>query len=135
MASGSRRTVGLGVDLVRVERFRDFLRRDKQALLQRLFTGDELAYCLPRKDPAPHLAARFAAKEALLKALGLGLRDGLSWQDMEVARDPLGRPFFRLAGRAAELLAEKNLSEPLLSYSHDGDYATATVILETSCGC
>ncbi len=129
------RSVGLGVDLVRIERFRAFLRRDKQALLQRLFTREELAYCLARKDPAPHLAARFAAKEALLKAFGLGLRDGLSWQDMEVVRDSLGKPFFRLNGRAAELVAERHLAEPLLSYSHDGDYATATVILEASCGC
>lgn len=129
------RSVGLGVDLVQVERFRNFLRRDKQALLQRLFTADELAYCFARRDPAPHLAARFAAKEALLKAFGLGLRDGLSWQDMEVVRDSLGRPFFRLHGRAAELLAERGLADPLLSYSHDGDYATATVILEASCGC
>jgi len=133
MTPGRAVTAGLGVDLVLVARFRRFLEPARQAVLERLFTPDERAYCLARRDPAPHLAARFAAKEALLKAFGLGLRDGLSWQDMEVVRDGLGKPSFHLSGRAAQLLAERGLRPPLLSYSHDGDYAMATVILEASC--
>lgn len=122
--------VGLGTDLTRVARFRKFVEQDKAALLGRLFTPGERAYAFSKKDPAPHLAARFAAKESFLKALGLGLRDGLSWLDMEVVRDDLGRPDLQLSGRAAEIASAKQVEVVHLSYSHDGDYAVATVILE-----
>lgn len=121
---------GVGIDLARISRFQKFLDGDKAALLERLFTPDERAYALPKKSAAAHLAARFAAKEAFLKALGLGLRDGLSWQDLEVVRDELGKPWLQCAGRAAELLRERGIVATHLSYSHDGDYAVATVILE-----
>jgi holo-[acyl-carrier protein] synthase len=122
--------IGLGTDLVRVERFRRFLAEDKEALLKRLFTAGEQAYALGKSDPAPHLAARFAAKEAGMKAFGLGWRDGLSWHDFAVVRDALGRPDLVLAGRAAELGGARGVTAVHLSYSHDGDYAVATVILE-----
>ena len=121
---------GLGTDLARVARFRRFLDDGKQTLLERLFTAGERAYALAKADPAPFLAARFAAKEAGMKAFGLGWRDGLSWHDFEVLRDPLGRPLLRLSGRAAELASERGVTATHLSYSHDGDYAVATVILE-----
>jgi holo-[acyl-carrier protein] synthase len=103
---------------------------EKAPVIDRLFTAGEKAYALAKKDPAPHLAARFAAKEAFLKALGLGLRQGISWQQMEVTRDELGKPSLQLSGRAAEIYQERGLCRLLLSYSHDGDYAFATVILE-----
>lgn len=122
--------LGLGTDLARTERFRRFVAEGKSALLERLFTDDERAYALGKSDPAPHLAARFAAKEAGMKAFGLGWRDGLSWHDFAVVRDPLGRPDLVLGGRAAELAAERGVRTVHLSYSHDGDYAVATVILE-----
>jgi len=124
---------GLGVDLVRISRFGSLLEKRKQAVLERLFTPSELVYSLAKKDPSPHLAARFAAKEAFLKALGLGLRQGLSWQQIEVISDPLGKPSLELTGRAAELLQQRGVNAWHLSYSHDGDYAMATVILEGSC--
>jgi holo-[acyl-carrier protein] synthase len=124
--------LGLGTDLARVERFREFLVAGKTALLERLFTTGERAYALAKADPAPHLAARFAAKESGMKAFGLGWRDGLSWHDFEVVRDPLGRPDLVLSGRAAELAAERGVNRVHLSYSHDGDYAVATVILEAA---
>lgn len=123
-------TAGLGVDLARVDRFRRLLRADKAAVVDRLFTAGEKSYALAKKDPAPYLAARFAAKEAFLKALGLGLRHGISWQHMEVIRDEFGKPSLQLTGRAAEIFQERGLSRLLLSYSHDGEYAFATVILE-----
>ena len=123
---------GRGTDLARVGRFRRLLDEDKRGILERLFSAQELEYALAKRDPAPHLAARFAAKEAFLKALGLGLRDGISWQDMEVERDPLGKPSLRLTGRAGEICRERDVRTVYLSYSHDGDYAVATVILETS---
>jgi holo-[acyl-carrier protein] synthase len=120
---------GLGTDLARIERFLKFLTPDNGVLL-RVFTESERAYCLSKRAPAPHLAARFAAKEAFLKALGTGLRDGLSWQQIEVERDELGCPHLRLMGRAAEYLQKRSARTAHLNYSHDGDYAVATVILE-----
>lgn len=122
--------LGLGTDLARISRFRQFVADGKTGLLERLFTRDERSYALGKKDPAPHLAARFAAKEACLKAFGLGLRDGLSWHDLEVVPDPLGRPDLILSGRASQLAEGRGVQRVHLSYSHDGDYAVATVILE-----
>jgi len=121
---------GIGTDLARISRFQAFLDAGKSALLDRLFTAGEQAYALPKKGAASHLAARFAAKEAFFKALGLGLRDGMTWHDVEVVRDDLGRPSLLLTGRAAVIVAERAVAMSHLSYSHDGDYAVATVILE-----
>lgn len=121
---------GIGTDLARISRFQNFLDAGKTALIDRLFTAGEQAYALPKKGAASHLAARFAAKEAFFKALGLGLRDGMSWHDIEVVRDDLGRPFLLIKGRAAAIVAERSIAASHLSYSHDGDYAVATVILE-----
>lgn len=122
--------VGIGTDLARVPRFRNILVEKKTALLARLFTDEERAYALAKADPAQHLAARFAAKEAGMKALGRGWRDGLGWNDFEVVRDAYGRPDLLLHGRAAELARVLGVAKVFLSYSHDGDYAVATVILE-----
>jgi holo-[acyl-carrier protein] synthase len=122
--------VGLGLDLARISRFQAFLAAEKTALLERLFTVGERANALPKKGAAAHLAARFAAKEAFLKALGTGLRDGLSWHDMEVVHDPLGKPSLQLSGQAAAQVQARAIAAVHLSYSHDGDYAVATVILE-----
>ena len=121
---------GLGVDLARCERFRRLLNEGKQKVLARIFASGELEYSLSRNDPGIHLAARFAAKEAFLKAVGTGLRQGITWQDMVVENDPLGRPLLHLRGRAKDICRERGVSAAHLSYSHDGDYAVATVILE-----
>ena len=123
--------VGLGVDLARASRFTKLLAQEKRGVITRVFTAGELAYALAMKNPAPHLAARFAAKEAFLKALGLGLRNGMRWQEIEVVRNELGAPSLRLSGQAAELADERKVTAIHLSYSHEGDYATATVILES----
>jgi holo-[acyl-carrier protein] synthase len=121
---------GIGTDIVRVERFNQFIQRQNEALLQRMFTLAELDYALPRKCAGQHLAARFAAKESFVKALGLGLRDGITWHDMEVVRDDLGCPALKLSGRAAEIMLERQLNTTFLSYSHEVEYAIATVVLE-----
>lgn len=121
--------VGMGVDLARIERFRKFV-DDESPVLERVFCPDERHYAFARREPAQALAARFAAKEAFFKALGTGMRDGLSWQQVCVQRDELGCPFLVLSGRAAQMLTERGVQRTLLSYSHDGDYAVATVILE-----
>lgn len=122
--------VGVGTDLARTSRFREFIETGSK-VIERIFSAGERQYALQMKDPAPHLAARFAAKEAFLKALGTGLRDGLSWQQICVVRDDLGCPSLQLKGRALELLAARGANRVHLSYSHDGDYAVATVVLES----
>lgn len=121
--------VGMGVDLARIERFRKFV-IDDSPVLERIFCQGEREYALTRHDPAQAFAARFAAKEAFFKALGTGMRNGLSWQQVCVQRDELGCPSLALSGRAAEMMMERGAHRALLSYSHDGDYAVATVILE-----
>ncbi len=121
---------GIGTDIVVFERFQRFIDEGNTALLNRLFTGQERAVCEARKGSASCYAARFAAKEAFLKALGSGLRDGLSWQDMEVVNDDLGKPALLLSGKALEIFSAKKMSSIFLSLSHDGGYAVAMVVLE-----
>ncbi|HBA72873.1 MAG: holo-[acyl-carrier-protein] synthase [Geobacteraceae bacterium GWC2_55_20] len=121
---------GIGVDIAATDRFQRFLDQGNNALLERLFTSAELSTCRNRKDAASCFAARFAAKEAFLKALGTGLRDGISWHDIEVVNDKLGKPELTLSGRAAELYQARGLRNALLSMSHDGGHAVAMVVLE-----
>jgi holo-[acyl-carrier protein] synthase len=121
---------GIGVDIVEIARFERFLREGNDPLFQRLFTAVELAYCGGKKHAAQHYALRFAAKECYLKALGTGLRDGLSWQDVEVVNDPLGKPELVLYGRARERFRELGLTSSFLSLSHDAGSAVAMVVLE-----
>ena len=120
---------GIGTDLSRIARFEKLV-EEKQAVIDRIFTAAEKGYAFGKKNPAPHLAARFAAKEAFLKALGLGLRNGISWQEMDVELDELGKPSLALTGRAREIFEQQQCRSLHLSYSHDGDYAFATVVLE-----
>lgn len=121
---------GIGTDIVAIERFKRFVDEGNISLLKRLFTERELSCCNARKANADCLAARFAAKEAFLKALGCGLRDGICWLDMEVANDELGKPELLLTGKALEFFTERNLSGIFLSLSHDGGKAIAMVVLE-----
>jgi len=121
---------GIGVDTVEIARFRRFLEEGNQAIIARLFTGPERTRCSARKDAASCFAARFAAKEAFLKALGSGLRDGISWHDMEIATNEAGKPELLLAGRARELFEAQGLGTAFLSLSHDGGQAVAMVVLE-----
>jgi holo-[acyl-carrier protein] synthase len=121
---------GTGIDIVDISRFERFVRENNEPLFNRVFTPGERAYCASKRRSAQHYALRFAAKESFLKALGTGLRDGLSWRDMEVVNDPQGKPELMLHGRAEELFRQNRLSRIFLSLSHDGNYAIASVILE-----
>ena len=123
---------GIGTDIVAIERFQRFMTTGNSAILERLFTPVERSRCGSRKDAASCLAARFAAKEAFLKALGTGLRDGISWQDMEVSNNALGKPELVLSGKAAEQFQAKELVSIQLSLSHDGGSAIAMVVLEST---
>lgn len=122
---------GTGVDIVDISRFERFVRESNTSLLQRVFTSGELAYCSGKKHSAQHYALRFAAKEAFLKALGTGLRGGLSWQHMEVVNDELGKPEMVLSGKAREIFDTAALKKIFLSLSHDGTMAIAMVVLES----
>ena len=121
---------GIGIDTVEISRFRRFLEEGNQAIIARIFCRGERDRCNVRKDAASCYAARFAAKEAFLKALGSGLRDGISWHDMEVVNNESGKPDLRLTGRAHKIFAEKGLGTAFLSLSHDGGQAVAMVVLE-----
>ena len=123
---------GIGIDIVAIERLQRFLDTGNTAIMERLFTKAERTRCASRKDTASCLAARFAAKEAFLKALGTGLRDGISWLDIEVSNDTLGKPELTLSGKAAEQFQANGLVSIHLSLSHDGGSAIAMVVLESA---
>lgn len=121
---------GIGVDIVEVARIRRFLDQDNRPLLERLFSSFELSHCLQKRGAAECLAGRFASKEAFVKALGSGLRDGLSWVEMEIVNDQLGKPEIRLSGRTRQLVDQSGELTIHLSISHDGGHAVAMVLLE-----
>ena len=120
---------GVGVDLVRIPRMRQTIARWDERFLRRVFTEQEIDDCRSRRDPAPHFAVRFAAKEAGMKALGTGLRLGVTWRDLEVRRAPDQAPTLELHGRTRELGLARGGRRMLLSLSHDGDYALAHALL------
>jgi holo-[acyl-carrier protein] synthase len=123
------RISGLGVDLVSIPRMRSTIDRWQQRFVDRVFTDDEIAYCRARRDPAPHFAARFAAKEAGFKALGTGLQLGVRWRELEVRREREEAPTLVLSGRAREIGLARGGSRMLLSLTHEGEYALAQAIL------
>ncbi len=120
--------IGVGIDLVRISRVRGILGRWADRFFTRVLSPHETAYCRARRDPAPHVAARFAAKEAAMKALGVGWV-GASWREVEVVNAPSGQPLLRVSGRAAARMALLGADSALVSLAHDGDYAAAHVIL------
>jgi holo-[acyl-carrier protein] synthase len=120
---------GVGVDLVKIPRMREVITRWDERFLRRVFTEQEIAYCRGRRDPTPHFAARFAAKEAGMKALGTGLRLGVTWRELEVRRERGQAPTLELHGRTRELGLARGGRRMLLTLTHDGDYALAQALL------
>lgn len=122
--------VGLGLDIEEIERVEQVLTRRGGAILRRLYTAREVAYCESHKKKFERYAARFAAKEAAMKALGTGWRRGVRWRDIEVVNAPSGKPTLQLAGVArqiADALRVRNIS---LTITHSGNLAVAQVIFE-----
>ena len=120
---------GIGIDLVQISRMREVISRWEERFVRRVFTDGEIAYCRGRRDPVPHFAARFAAKEAGLKALGTGLRLGIHWRELEVVRERGQAPTLVLSGRSHEIGRARGGSRMLLALTHDGDYALAQALL------
>ncbi len=122
--------VGLGVDIAEISRITAAIERRGQAFLRRIYTAREIAYCESHRNRFERYAARFAAKEAAMKALGTGWRRGVRWVDIEVVRMPSGKPTLELRGATREIadrLGVKNIS---LSITHSGDIALSQVIFE-----
>jgi len=122
--------VGLGLDIAEIDRIAEAITRHGPAILERLYTPAEVAYCESHKNRFERYAARFAAKEAAMKALGTGWKRGVRWRDIEVSNAPGGKPTLRLEGVArtiADWLGVRNIS---LSITHSGNIALAEVIFE-----
>jgi len=122
--------LGSGIDLVEIARIQQCIDRYGSRFLDRVYTGAEQAYCRRKRASAESFAARFAAKEAGAKALGTGISQGVSWLEIEVVRQPSGRPSLQLHGRAAEIAARLGVVHAALSITHTAEVAMASVVLE-----
>jgi holo-[acyl-carrier protein] synthase len=123
--------LGIGTDIIEVARIQSSYERFGERFVNRILLPGEIAYCLSHKAPAPFLAARFAAKEAISKAFGTGIGAQLSWQDMEVRRKESGEPYVILHGGGETLLKTRGAKHVLISISHTQAHATAVAILES----
>jgi holo-[acyl-carrier protein] synthase len=120
----------VGTDLIEIARIAQSVARFGDRFLHRVFTPSEIAYCRRKKNSAESFAARFAAKEAGAKALGTGISQGIRWLELEVAREPSGRPTLQLTGRAALRARSLGVATVALSLTHSKDIALAVVVME-----
>lgn len=117
--------LGIGTDIVECLRIAQMIERHGELFINRVYTPQEIRYCQSRKQATQHFAGRWAAKEAILKALGTGWRRGISWRDIEVRNDPMGRPVVGLRGGARDIVEQRGIREMLVSISHCRSHATA----------
>ncbi|MCX7817304.1 MAG: holo-ACP synthase [Syntrophales bacterium] len=122
--------VGSGIDIVSVRKIDRIIAHWGEKFVERVFTENEIRYCRSRKRPAVHYAARFAAKESFMKALGKGFSSGISLREIEVMRDERGKPFLVFYGRASMIVEQSGVSFIHLSLTHTEEFAVAMVILE-----
>lgn len=122
---------GIGIDLIRTARIEKILERWGRQFMERVFTEIEGETCRRRKNPAPCLAMRFAAKEAFVKALGVGMRSPTTWLDVEVRSNEQGKPEIHLSPRAEDFCRGRGVRAWHVSLTDDGEYGAAVVILET----
>jgi holo-[acyl-carrier protein] synthase len=124
--------LGIGVDLVENARIEHSLQRFGERFLHRVFTAGEIAYSQSMKYPARHLAARFAAKEAVSKAFGTGIGKAMGWKDIDVHRKESGEPYLVLAGGAQKLAEERKVTKVSITLSHTENHAMAMIVMEGS---
>lgn len=122
--------IGVGIDLIEVDRIGRSLEKFGERFLNKILCKEEIAYCQSHRNPAPFVAARFAAKEAISKAFGTGIGSELGWLDVEVSHHPSGQPFFILHPPAQILLNKTGGTKVHLSISHTEKHATAVAIIE-----
>lgn len=120
--------MGIGIDIVEVNRIEQ-MAREHEGFLTRVYTKHEITYCTKKKNQYQHFAARFAAKESVLKALGVGWGRDIKWTDVEVVNDSLGKPRINAYGGVKKLMEQKGISEILVSLSHVSHYAVASAQL------
>ncbi len=121
---------GIGIDLVKIGRIERVIQRWGERFVNRVFTADEAHFCNRKVSPPSAFALRFAAKEAFSKAIGLGIRKGIKWSDVEVFNYPSGKPGLKLHGRSLEIVAKKGITGIHLSLSDEREYGVAMVVLE-----
>ncbi len=122
--------LGMGTDIVENDRIRAVFEKHGERFLHRIFSDEEIQYSLSHEDPVPYLSARFAVKEALVKALSLPGGSGLNWKDVEVSGKIFGKKQLVLHGRAKEIADEKGANRFHISLSHSRNMSLAVVILE-----
>jgi len=122
--------IGIGIDLVEIERIHDSVEKFGHRFLDRIFTQAEIEYCQRKAHRYQHFAARFAAKESILKAIGTGLSEGITWHEIEIVNNELGKPVFVCKGNFDRILREFGVENIYLSLSHSQKYAIAMTILE-----
>ena len=122
--------VGSGIDITEVDRIAEAIQRFGSRFLNRVFTENEIRYCESKKNSVERYAARFAAKEAAMKAIGTGLRRGVTWKDVEIGHAPGGKPVLRFSGRAAQFAEALGTKHIALSLTHTSQTAMAMVVLE-----
>jgi holo-[acyl-carrier protein] synthase len=121
--------LGTGIDIVETARVADTVQKFGDRFLNRCFYPDEIAYCQQMKFPAIHLAARFAAKEAISKAFGTGIGKQLGWRDMEICKKKSGEPFAVLHEKGLDLAKKRGVTQIFVSLTHSKDYAAASCVL------
>ena len=117
--------IGIGTDIVECLRIANMIEKHEDVFIQRVYTPGEIEYCGQRKSATQHYAGRWAAKEAILKAIGTGWAKGIQWTDIEVVNEMGGKPFVRLSGQAKEICDSMGIHEILISISHCRSFATA----------
>ena len=122
--------IGIGVDLVECARIQRSIDRFGDRFLRRVFTDGEIEYSMSMKFPARHLAARFAAKEAVSKAFGTGIGKAMGWRNIDVRKKPSGEPYLALSGPAQELAAKRGVTAALVTLSHTEHHAMACIVLD-----
>ena len=120
--------IGIGTDITECLRIARMIERHGELFMNRVYTAAEISYCRERKQSTEHFTGRWAAKEAVLKALGSGWRRGISWRDIEISNKPGGKPVVAIRGGAKEVCQQTGITEVLVSISHCHTHATAFAV-------